>query len=216
MDLRPHSSKIVGVAVAVSALSLSFGGWALANHSDYNHNMRQSVNAPTVNPDIGNAQRHKANGHASGIPEGGTVYGDDIYKVENGVVYEYDDGWWEPKYDKKIENGIVYDFDDGRWKVEYDPNVHKGNPESNTVAPQPAPQQQKPTQVAPQPAPQAPAQNSTVPHSKYKVENGVVYEWDDGRWEPEYDKKSQNGAVYEYDDGHWERDYDDWDNDWDD
>ena len=51
----------------------------------------------------------------------------------------------------------------------------------------------------------------------YKVENGIVYEYDDGRWEPEYDKKMENGIRYEYEDGRWEiDDDDDWDDDWDD
>lgn len=68
----------------------------------------------------------------------------------------------------------------------------------------------------------------------YKEENGKVYEYDDGRWEEERDKKVENGKVYEYDDGRWEEetdkkvqggtvydndyddDYDDWDDDWDD
>lgn len=51
---------------------------------------------------------------------GGTSYGDDIYKQEGGVVYEWDDGAWEPEYDKKIENNIVYEYDDGRWEVDDD------------------------------------------------------------------------------------------------
>lgn len=197
MSLRQHSSKLVGLAVATVALSLSFGGWALASHSDSAPHMGKTHSAPT-------------------IPPGGTLYGDDIYKVENGVVYEWDDGRWKPEYDKKIENGIVYDFDDGRWKTEYDPSTYKAKPQKNKAPKQTAPQQQNQTQVAPQPAPQTPVQNNTRPNSKYKVENGVVYEWDDGRWEPEYDKKSQNGVIYEYDDGRWEPDYDDWDDDWDD
>ena len=50
---------------------------------------------------------------------------------------------------------------------------------------------------------------------QYKVENGKVYEYDDGRWEYEEDKKVENGKVYEYDDGRWEQD-DDRDDDWDD
>lgn len=201
MSLRQHSSKLVGLAVATVALSLSFGGWALASHS--------------------NSASHVGAQSAPTIPPGGTLYGDDIYKVENGVVYEWDDGRWKPERDKKIENGIVYDFDDGRWKTEYDPSMYKAKPQNNTSTQQTAPKQQNQTQVAPQPKLQAPVhnnvapQNNTRPNSKYKVESGVVYEWDDGRWEPEYDKKSQNGVIYEYDDGRWERDYDD-DNDWDD
>ena len=55
---------------------------------------------------------------------------------------------------------------------------------------------------------------------QYKVENGKVYEYDDGRWEAENDKKVENGKVYEYDDGRWEldndNDHDDWDDDHDD
>lgn len=200
MDIRPHASKLVGLAVAITALSLSFGGWALASHS--------------------NSAPYPGTQSTPTMPLGGTLYGDEIYKVENGVVYEWDDGRWKPEYDKKIENGIVYDFDDGRWKTEYDPNTYKAQPQNTPQ--QTAPTQQNQPQVAPQPAPKAPAQNNvapqnnTRPNSKYKVENGVVYEWDDGRWEPEYDKKAQNGSIYEYDDGRWERDDDDWDDDWDD
>ena len=43
-------------------------------------------------------------------------YSGTTYKVENGVVYEYDDGRWEP--DKKVENGITYEYDDdtGTWE----------------------------------------------------------------------------------------------------
>ncbi|MBQ6492867.1 MAG: PepSY domain-containing protein [Erysipelotrichaceae bacterium] len=57
-----------------------------------------------------------------------------------------------------------------------------------------------------------------VEHDK-KIENGIVYEYDDGKWEP--DKKVENGVTYEYEDGHWEvdddDDHDDDDNDdWDD
>ena len=43
----------------------------------------------------------------------------------------------------------------------------------------------------------------------YKVVDGVVYEYDDGKWEVERDKKVVNGVVYEYDDGKWEVDDDD-------
>lgn len=52
------------------------------------------------------------------LPAGGTLYGDDIYKVEGGVTYEWDDGRWEAEYDKKIEGGVVYDYDDGRWEID--------------------------------------------------------------------------------------------------
>lgn len=213
MSLRQHSGKLVGLAVAVTALSLSFGGWALATHSGSTPTMQKGIVMPQV-----------AKERTPGVPEGGTLYGDDYYKVENGVVYEYDDGFWQPKYDKKIENGIVYDYDDGRWQVEYDPSTYKApSKQNNTQKPAPqqnntAPKQNNNVQqkVAPKQNYTAP-QTNTYPNSKYKVENGTVYEWDDGRWEPEYDKKSQNGAIYEYDDGRWEQDYDDWDDDdWDD
>ncbi|MBR6459743.1 MAG: hypothetical protein IKS49_06260 [Actinomycetaceae bacterium] len=247
MDIRRHSSKIVGLAVAITALSLSFGGWALASHSAYNKAGHDIV-SPTTNPDTstdntqgnqGNIDRQPAQIGADNMPEGGTVYGDDIYKVENGTVYEYDDGWWKPKLDKKIENGVVYDFDDGRWEVEYDPTTFQA-PASQNAVPQAAPKAQNnnvqqnntapkaqnnaapKTNTAPQVAPAAPAQNNvapqtnTIPNSKYKVENGTVYEWDDGRWKAEYDKKSENGVIYEYDDGRWEVDDDAWDDDWDD
>lgn len=200
MSLRKHSGKLVGLSVATAALSLSFGGWALATHSVSTPHTGSSQTAPTP-------------------PPGGTLYGDDFYKVENGVVYEWDDGRWKAERDKKIENGVVYDFDDGRWKIEYDPSTYNAKPQNNNGTQQTGPTQQNQTQVAPQPAPKPQAQNNTRPNSKYKVENGVVYEWDDGRWEPEYDKKSDNGAIYEYDDGRWEQDYDDWDDDddyWDD
>ena len=40
------------------------------------------------------------------------------YKVENGQVYEYDDGKWELEADKKVENGIVYEYDDGKWEAD--------------------------------------------------------------------------------------------------
>ena len=50
------------------------------------------------------------------------VSGDDIYKEEGGVVYEYDDddGTWEAESDKKIENGQVYEYDDdtNTWEPE--------------------------------------------------------------------------------------------------
>ena len=50
--------------------------------------------------------------------------GDDTYKQEGGVVYEYDDddGTWEREEDKKIENGVVYDYDDdtGTWEPDDD------------------------------------------------------------------------------------------------
>lgn len=233
MDIRPHASKFVGLAVAITALSLSFGGWALASHNSYNHKAGHDLVAPTFSP---NKSR------TPGVPGEGTIYGDDVYRVENGLVYEYDNGWWEPKYDKKIENGVVYDFDDGRWQVEYDPNTYNAKPNSNNVAPQAAPEAQNNTapkaqnnpapkaqnntapknNTAPQVTPAAPPQNNvapqnnTVPNSKYKVENGTVYEYDDGRWEPEYDKKSENNVIYEYDDGRWEVDDDAWDDDWDD
>lgn len=64
-----------------------------------------------------------------------------------------------------------------------------------------------------------------------QVIDGKVYEFDDGKWEPESDKKIENGQVYEYDDGVWEAendkyvqdnviyeydDTDDDDDDWDD
>ena len=49
----------------------------------------------------------------------------------------------------------------------------------------------------------------------YKVIDGVVYEYDDGRWEVEHDKKVVNGVVYEYDDGRWviDDDVNDYDDD---
>ena len=51
----------------------------------------------------------------------GTVKsGDDTYKVENGKVYEYDDGRWELEEDKKYENGQIYEYDDGRWELNDD------------------------------------------------------------------------------------------------
>lgn len=60
-----------------------------------------------------------SSGNASSGNSSGTVRsGDDEYKVENGVVYEKDDGRWEPEYDKKVENGTVYEKDDGRWEAE--------------------------------------------------------------------------------------------------
>lgn len=46
------------------------------------------------------------------------IFGDDRYKQENGVVYEYDDGVWEAESDKKIENGTLYEYDDGVWEDE--------------------------------------------------------------------------------------------------
>ena len=51
-------------------------------------------------------------------------YSGSTYKVENGVVYEYDDGRWEVEHDKKVENGIIYEYDDGRW--EPDKKVENG------------------------------------------------------------------------------------------
>ena len=196
MDLRPHSGKIVGFAIAVTALSLSFGGWALASHSSHDK-AGQNITVPTFNSTATPVQ---------GSPDEGTQYGDEFYKVENGVVYEWDDGWWKPKPKKKIENGIVYEWDDARWEVEYDPSTYNAKPQGNKASPHLAPQTQSQNNGA--------SQNNTRPNSKYKVENNVVYEWDDGKWEPEYDKKSENGVIYEYDDGRWEVDDDNWDDDW--
>ena len=63
---------------------------------------------------------------------------------------------------------------------------------------------------------QAPAgTTATSGDDYYKEEGGKVYEYDDGMWETEHDKKIENGVVYEYDDGRWEAD-NDWDDDWDD
>lgn len=86
----------------------------------------------------------------------------DTYKVENGVVYEYDDGRWEAENDKKIENGVVYEYDDGKWQADkktegnitYDYDDDTGTWEADE-----------------------------------KVENGVRYEYDDdtGTWEVDDD-----------------------------
>ena len=52
-------------------------------------------------------------------PNGGSQYGDDYYKQENGTVYEWDDdGYWDPETDKKIEEGVVYEYDDGYWEAD--------------------------------------------------------------------------------------------------
>ena len=85
--------------------------------------------------------------------------------------------------------------------------------QQNAPAPAPAPAPEP--APAPAPEPQAPAAEVFQGDDRYKQEGGVVYEYDDGGWEPEYDKKIEGGVVYEYDDGRWEPD-DDWDDDWDD
>ena len=106
-------------------------------------------------------------------------YSGTTYKVENGVVYEYDDGKWEVEHDKKVENGVIYEYDDGRWQP--DKKVENGvtyeyDDDTNTWEPE------------------------------EKTENGVTYEYDNGKWQPE--EKTENGITYEYDDdtGTWEPD----------
>ncbi len=72
------------------------------------------ITAPKSN--VGNNSGNSSSSNSSGT----VISGDDEYKVENGVVYEKDDGRWEPEYDKKVENGRVYERDDGRWEADDD------------------------------------------------------------------------------------------------
>ncbi|MDO4400382.1 MAG: hypothetical protein Q4D27_05480, partial [Coriobacteriia bacterium] len=51
---------------------------------------------------------------------------DDELRVQNGEVYEYDDGRWEAEDDMKVEGDKVYEYDDGRWELEDDKFVEDG------------------------------------------------------------------------------------------
>lgn len=84
------------------------------------------------------------------------------YKVENGQVYEYDDGKWELEDDKKVENGVVYEKDDGQWQPEEktENNItYEYDDDTNSW------------------------------EADKKVENGITYEYDDdtGTWEVDDD-----------------------------
>lgn len=107
------------------------------------------------------------------------------------------------RYEKEYDDGVVkYEmkFYVGNVEYEYEINANTG-----TII-----KAEKEIDDDYRPAASAPSSNSSyTPNttgSDYKVENGTVYEYDDGKWEPEYDKKEENGVVYEYDDGKWEAD----------
>jgi|GEM_PF-3879134 len=179
--LKAQRVSVVGAVAAAVLCGLLGGVYAFA----------QGGLATPTPPDVENA----------------ILSGDDYYKDEGGVIYEWDDGRWEIERDKKIVDGVVYEFEHGVW-VREDPPAPAPAP-----APTPTPEPAQPAQPA-QPAPQ---QNTIVSgDDTYMVENGVVYEWDDGAWEVEHDKKVEDGVVWEYDDGMWEIDYDDDYDDYDD
>lgn len=85
-------------------------------------------------------------------------YSGTTYKVENGQVYEYDDGRWELEADKKVENGVVYEYDDGVWEAD--------KKEENGVTYEYDDGQWQPDS---------------------KVENGVEYEYENGQWQADND-----------------------------
>ena len=162
-------------------------------------NMAGAVSVAVFCGLLASAYAFAQGGPATSVPpdvENTIMSGGDYYKLEGGVVYEWDDGAWEAEHDKKIENGIVYELEHGVWVREDYP--------VQAPAEQPAPQE-----------------NTIISGDDiYKLEDGVVYEWDDGVWEAEHDKKIENGIVYELEHGVWVRedadeddhdDYDDYD-----
>ena len=130
------------------------------------------------------------------------------------VVYEvefYVTGQWEFDYDIDASSGAILARSKEAWELEDQYEVV--GPTQPVPAAPAAPSNPTPSNPAPSnPAPSAPSGTTNVSGDDYyKVEDGTVYEYDDGRWEAENDKKVENGTVYEYDDGRWEVDNDDYD-----
>ena len=102
------------------------------------------------------------------------------------IKKEYDDGVLKYEVDFMVGN-VEYDYEinaNSGAIIEFEKEEHAQKPASQSNNSKPS--------------------NSNV--QNYKVENGQVYEYDDGKWEVETDKKVENGVVYEYDDGKWEPD----------
>lgn len=158
-----------------------------------------------------------------------TVYYDgdgDAYRVDaNGMVYDWDDGRWQPELDLKVEGGKVYEFENGKWVLKDAPpaNAQKQaadkpaaeagagqKPAAGAGAEQQAPAEQPAGQQPAEPAqdnaaapaaPAAPAQPAQQAPTPAPAQQG-------GGWAPENDEKVEGGQVYEYDDGAWQVEHD--------
>ena len=128
-------------------------------------------------------------------------YDDGVVKYE----IEFMVGDIEYEYDIDANNGNVIGFskekDDDHVQQNQKPNNNTSQVNNNTT-----PKPSQPAQPSQPSQPSAQANTQTIGSDTYKVEDNKVYEYDDGKWELEEDKKIENGVVYEKEDGNWQPD----------
>ena len=130
------------VPIVAAAMVLAFGsGFAVAAHGGAAGDVQVSSMdaAPAAvkaaadmasATEGGSAHVRIADGNANEGAEETRAAGlqdcDDELRVQNGEVYEFDDGRWEAEDDMKVEGDKVYEYDDGRWELEDDKFVENG------------------------------------------------------------------------------------------